>query len=412
MLTEIERKKFELPASHEPYTDKYFLRSNQVLKGEGMNPYVKMQVFIRKGPGRVFGIEEAVAILDKYSNIFDKGRVLALPEGSAYKPGEVVMQIEGPIQEFIELETMYLGAMAGKTSEAAGLKLDLQSITQNAKAVVDAAAGRPVMYFGARHWDWSRDAEISKAAYDGGITKCSTDIGAATFGGRGKGTSPHVAIIMFAAKYGLENASLEFTRAFDRHIDPRIKRLTLIDTFNRELSDSKMILEQIPDKVSGFRLDTCKENIGEGGTQNIFAGLKIPPLSLAMPGSTFLSQRKGLPHETGNGVTIELARNFYKQLERLGFPEKEVVLSSGFADTRKVAAFTAAEKRFGHNSNSRRVGGMENAGIFHKLYDALGVGGLFKSIETKADTVEVDGVRISKAGRFFRPIERLEEVIV
>ncbi len=389
MAIKISPEKFSLPEKHEPYADKYFLRSNQVLKGEGMNPYVKMQVFIRKGPGRVFGIEEAVAILDKYSNIFGKGRVLALPEGSQYKPGEVVMQIEGPIQEFIELETMYLGAMAGKTSEAAGLKLDLQSITQNAKAVVDAAPGRPVMYFGARHWHWSRDAEISRAAYDGGITKCSTDIGAATFGGRGKGTSPHVAIIMFAAKYGVKTASLEFTKAFDKHIDPRIKRLTLIDTFNRELSDSRMILEQIPDKVHGFRLDTCKENIGEGGT----------PFN-------------GVPHETGQGVTIELANNFYKQLERLGFPEKEIVLSSGFADARKVAAFTAAEKRFGHNSNSRRVGGMENAGIFHKLYDALGVGGLFKAIETKADIVEVDGVRISKAGRFFRPIERLEEVVV
>ena len=75
-------REFNLPEKHEPYTDKYFLRSNQVLKGEGMNPYVKMQVFIRKGPGRVYGIEEAVAILDKYSNIRDKGRILALPEGS------------------------------------------------------------------------------------------------------------------------------------------------------------------------------------------------------------------------------------------------------------------------------------------------------------------------------------------
>ncbi|MBI4095398.1 MAG: nicotinate phosphoribosyltransferase [DPANN group archaeon] len=368
----IETAKFSLPASHEPYTDKYFLRSNQVLKGEGMNPYVKMQVFIRKGPGRVFGIEEAVAILDKYSNIFDKGKVFALPEGSQYKPGEVVMQIEGPVQEFIELETMYLGAMAGETSKRAGITLDFSQIKENARKVVEAAEGRTVMYFGARHWKYDDDAKIARAAYEGGIDKAATDIGAATFGGRGKGTSPHVAIIMFGAKYGRENASLEFTKAFDRHIDPRIKRLTLIDTFNRELSDSRMILAQIPDKVSGFRLDTCGENIGEGGT--LFKGAK---------------------YETGNGVTIELVNNFYNQMKELGHPEKEIVLSSGFADAKKIAAFTAAEKRLGH-----------------KLFDGLGIGGLYNSIETKADTVEVDGMRISKAGRFFRPIERLEEVVL
>jgi len=365
-------REFNLPEKHEPYTDKYFLRSNQVLKGEGMNPYVKMQVFIRKGPGRVYGIEEAVAILDKYSNIRDKGKILALPEGSQYKPSEVVMQIEGPIQEFIELETMYLGAMAGETSKRAGITLDFNSVKENAKKVVEAADGRPVMYFGARHWKYDEDAKIARAAYEGGITKCSTDIGAATFGGRGKGTSPHVAILMFGAKYGIENASLEFTKAFDRHIDPRVKRITLIDTFNRELSDSRMILAQIPDRVSGFRLDTCGENISEGGTKS-----------------------NGVPYETGNGVTIELVNNFYNQMKELGYQEKEIVLSSGFADARKIAAFTAAEKRLGH-----------------RLFDGLGVGGLFKSIETKADTVEVDGVRISKAGRFFRPIERLEEVMI
>ncbi|MFH0869011.1 MAG: nicotinate phosphoribosyltransferase [archaeon] len=372
MTIKINSKEFNLPADHRPYTDKYFIISNQILKGEDYNPNVKLQVFIRKGPGRVYGIEEAIAILDKYSNIREKGRILALPEGSQHNPLDVVMQIEAPLQEVIELETMYLGTISGETSKHAGITLDLSSIKENARKVVEAADGRPVMYFGARHWKYDEDAKIARAAYEGGIDKAATDIGAATFGGRGKGTSPHVAIIAFAAKYGIENASLEFTRAFDKHIDPRIKRITLIDTFNRELSDSKMILEQIPDKINGFRLDTCGENIGEGGTQ--FNGIK---------------------YETGPGVTIELANNFYKQLETMGYPEKEIVLSSGFADYRKVEAFVAAEKRLGH-----------------KLFDGLGVGGLFKSIETKADTVEVNGKLISKAGRFFRPINRLEEVLI
>ncbi len=371
-MIEIDTSKFDLPETHEPYTDKYFLRSNQVLKGEGMNPNVKMQIFIRRGPGRVFGIEEAIAILDKYSNIRNSGRILALPEGSEYKPGEVVMQIEAPIQEIIELETMYLSAMSGKTSEAAGLRLDLQSITENAKKVAAAAEGRPVVYFGARHWHWSRDAEISKAAYDGGIKNCSTDVGAAAYGKVGLGTTPHVLMLMFGAKYGTQRGSVEAAKAFDKHVDKSVPRIMLIDTFNRELADAKLVLEELGGKIDGFRLDTCGENIGEGGTKN-----------------------NGMQYETGNGVTIELVKNFYQQLKSMGYVNKQIVLSSGFADAKKVAAFSAAEKKLGH-----------------RLFDSLGVGGLYKAIETKADIVEVDGRRISKAGRFFRPIDRLEEVVL
>jgi len=36
---------FNPPPSHLPYTDKYFTRSLQVLRGEGLNPIVTMQVF-------------------------------------------------------------------------------------------------------------------------------------------------------------------------------------------------------------------------------------------------------------------------------------------------------------------------------------------------------------------------------
>jgi nicotinate phosphoribosyltransferase len=368
----IDVSRFALPESHGPYTDKYFLRSGQVLRGENYNPFVKMQVFIRKGPGRVYGIEEAVAVLDRYSNIREKGRILALPEGSPYNRSEVVMQIEAPIQEIIELETMYLGVIAGETSRHTGLQLDFSGIKENARKVVEATDGKPVIYFGARHWKFDEDPMISHAAYLGGIKNCSTDIGAEAFGRSGVGTIPHVLVLMFGAKYGPERATIETAKAFDRQIEKAVPRIILVDTFNRELTDSRMVLEELGDRIAGFRLDTCGENIGEGGTAY-----------------------NGKPYETGTGVTIELARNFYRQLEKLGFPEKQMVLSSGFADARKVAAFTVTEKRFGH-----------------KLYDSLGVGGLYPSIETKADIVEVDGQQISKAGRFFRPISRLEEVLI
>ena len=55
------------------YTDKYFLRANEILKAEEMNPWVNMQVFVRKGPGRVAGVNEAIDLIAANSNIEQVG---------------------------------------------------------------------------------------------------------------------------------------------------------------------------------------------------------------------------------------------------------------------------------------------------------------------------------------------------
>ena len=62
-------KTFNLPTDHKPFADKYFLRANEILKAENLNPWVRAQVFIRKGPGKVYGVDEALAILEKYGLI-------------------------------------------------------------------------------------------------------------------------------------------------------------------------------------------------------------------------------------------------------------------------------------------------------------------------------------------------------
>ena len=60
-------KNFNLPKDYKPYIDKYFLRAKTILKKENLNPIVKIQVFIRKGNCKVYGINEAIAILTKYA---------------------------------------------------------------------------------------------------------------------------------------------------------------------------------------------------------------------------------------------------------------------------------------------------------------------------------------------------------
>ena len=58
-----------------------------------------------------------------------------------------------------------------------------------------------------------------------------------------------------------------------------------------------------------------------------------------------------------------------------------IVLSSGFSNPDKLAAFAAAEREHG------------------PLFAALGIGGLFRGWCATADIVRVDGRDMAKAGR-------------
>src|SRR3989338_3242434 len=111
----IQTKKFNLPKESQPYADKYFLRTGEVLRAEGINPWVRAQVMIRNGPGQIYGVDETLSVLEKYSPLVQNGgRVYALEEGANYSPRETLMLIESPIQDIVELETMYLGVLSAE----------------------------------------------------------------------------------------------------------------------------------------------------------------------------------------------------------------------------------------------------------------------------------------------------------
>ena len=386
-------KKFNLPQDYRPFIDKYFLRAGQVLREEGINPWVRAQVMIRKGPGKVYGIDEALAILEKYSPLVDNGgRVYALREGQGYQPKETLMLIEAPIQDIIELETMYLGVLAAETTKANDKRgVDLGLIKKNAEAVVRAADNRPVSYFGARHWRFDEDAAMTRAAYDGGATSASTDIGAATFGQNGMGTTPHVLENIMAWKYGRENAVPETLFAFDRVIDEKVPRIILCDYRNREIKDTLACAKALGGRLWGPRIDTCGENVGEG--------------ALEFPDKRRLEQLIGrevvIPagdekYWFGRGVTVTGVYAMRQALDANGYDALRMALSSGFANPNKVAAFVRAEKV-----------------LEVKLFDMLGVGQLFESRASKMDIVAVgetpeDFVAIAKTGRQYNPNPKLQ----
>lgn len=387
-----------LPEMHQDYADKYFLRSKSIIDKEGINPWVRAQVFIRKGPGEVFGVDEAVAALDKYTNLGELGgRVYAKKDGDSYSSKESLLVIEAPIREFIELETFYLGIISADTTRMnTGVQdVDLAQAKETMRQVVDAAEGRPVKYFGARHWDFRSDAAISQAAFEGGADGASTDAGAKTQGKLGEGTIPHALENIYAFYKGKENAVKEATLAFDRVIDPSVPRVALIDYNNREIDDALDTAKALDGKLSAVRVDTCGENVPQGGASSAdskeagalrAAGIQIP--NAADPDARFWY---------GTGVTVTGVYALRQALDDAGYQDVRIMLSSGFGDPEKVRAFARAEKTLGT-----------------KLFDALGVGGIYKPcLAATMDIVGVGHTRdsilpLSKAGRTYNPNPTLE----
>ncbi len=358
--------------NYKKYSDKYFLRSKKILEKENINPWVKMQCFIRKGPGKIAGIDEAVQLILKHSDIQAKnGKIYALEDGVNYNSTETVMLIEAPLQSIIELETLYLGIITAETTKLNDNRvIDLKAIKENMQKIVNMTK-RPVLYFGARHWRYDEDAAISKAAFEGGAFGCSTDEGAATVGQDGLGTIPHALVLAFAGKYGKKQATLKATQAFHKHIDKAVNRIALVDTFNKEISDSLSVASELGENLFGVRLDTCGENFGEG--------------CLKKDSNDFKS---------GRGVTVELAKNLRNALNKNGFNNVKIILSSGFANPEKVRAFIDAEQEMGI-----------------KIFDSLGVGQLFYSRSATADIAEVDGKLLSKFGRHLKINKRLVRML-
>ncbi len=351
------------------HTDVYFAYTRKILERAGLDPWVDIQVFVRKGPGKLGGMEEAIRLVAESGIEYVNGNVWALKDGQRYKPNETIMLIQVPIQLIVEWETVYLGVIsAGTTLANGGISPITRDIASRMEEIVKLVGDRPVYYFGARHWHYESDCRISLAAFNGGASGCSTDAGAESVNRKGLGTMPHVLPII-----------LESTRkaaiAFHNTIDKEVKRVILADTFNKEITDSIESIESLygneniwgknylKDNPPGIRLDTCGENIGETCHYK-------------------------------KGVTIELARNLRLALDHAGYEDSPVTLSSGFGNPEKVQRFVEAEKALGI-----------------RLFDSLGVGQLWEGRSATADIVGINGFKYSKVGREWRPNKRLKRVL-
>ncbi|WNY23048.1 hypothetical protein MmiHf6_03450 [Methanimicrococcus hongohii] len=388
----------------EKYTDKYFLRAYVILQKDDLNPFVRAQIFVRKGPGIISGMADAVSFIRANSDLEKNGgRIYALSDGNSYEPLETILILEAPVLDIIRLETVYLGMISSSLAiYNDNQKLDLNSVEKRMRSIVNAAGNRPVTYFGARHWHYKDDAAISKAAIDGGAVGASTDAGAAYIHKEGSGTIPHALENIYAWKDGKENAVKNATIAFDKYMSKDVVRVALIDYNNKEIDDMLQTVSAVP-AVAAIRIDTCGENVGQGAlSMKDLDGktqAEIDALLHDFFGKPVQIPKGDEKYWFGNGASVTSVYAVRKALNENGFENIQIMLSGGFGDVRKVEAFVKAEKMIGM-----------------KLFDSLGVGGIYDSRDSTMDIVAVGEtidsmVPTAKVGRVYKPNPRLKRII-
>ncbi len=218
--------------------DVYFLRTRDILLAEKANPVVTMEVFGSRD-GLICGMREVVSLLERV--LPPEREVWGLPEGESMQAKEVVLRIRAPYLAFAIYETAILGILAHSSGWATA-----------ARKCVEAARGRPVISFGARHVHPCVAGRMDYAAIVGGCIGCSSIEGARLAGIEPTGTMPHALMLVMGD-------TVRGALAFDRHMPPTVPRIVLVDTFKDEAEESLRVAEALGDRLLGVRLDTPAE---------------------------------------------------------------------------------------------------------------------------------------------------------
>jgi nicotinate phosphoribosyltransferase len=291
------------------YTDVYFNQARETLLADGRHPRVVMQVFQKK-TAVLGGMDEAIAILKLCADDWDELTVHALYDGDEIR------------------------------------------------RVVQAARGKPILFFPARHDHHRVQTGDGYAAHVAGAIGVSTDAQASWWGGRGVGTVPHALV----AAYG-GNTVLAATK-FAESAAPDVNVVVLVDFENDSVGTSLEVARALGDRLWGVRLDTSRTLVD-----------------------------RALWNEMGDfdprGVNERLVRKVRDALDENGFERVRIVVSGGF--------------------DAERIHEFEERGV---PVDSYGVGSslIRGDNDFTADVVLTDGLPSGKVGRTYRPNERLELV--
>jgi nicotinate phosphoribosyltransferase len=220
-------------------SDIYFQRARDTLAAAGLDALVTMDYF-SSAAGLVCGVNEAVRLLRAVLQPGDE--LSALTEGEPMGERETVVRVTAPYSRFGVYETALLGILSSCSGWASA-----------AREIVDAAAGKPVVSYGARHIHPLVGPVMEYSAVVGGCVGCATPLGAALAGLKSaSGTMPHAMILIFGD-------TVVAAKAFDASMPDEVPRIVLVDTFKDEAEESLRVAEAIGKRLRGVRLDTPRE---------------------------------------------------------------------------------------------------------------------------------------------------------
>src|SRR6266849_6067194 len=227
-------------------SDVYFDRTVEILRAKGLNKHVKAEIRLKSFPqtdwtfGILAGIEEAAARLEGLPV-----DVWAMDEGTLFGPEDTVLLIEGVYPEWAKYETALLGFLC----QASG-------IATKAARCKRAAGERQVISFGARRMHPALAPMIERNAFVGGCDGVAVTKSAELIDADPTGTIPHSLVLMFGD-------TVEALKAFHDVIDPKVRRVALIDTLQDEKFEAIRVAQALGRDLYAVRLDTPSSRRGD-----------------------------------------------------------------------------------------------------------------------------------------------------
>jgi nicotinate phosphoribosyltransferase len=226
-------------------SDVYFARTVEILTARKNRKRVKAEVYLKSLPedwhwAILAGIEEVAALMDGVSV-----DVRAMDEGTVFAPYQPVLTLEGVYVDWAKYETALLGLMC----QASG-------IATKAARCKKAAGERPVISFGARRMHPALAPMIERNAFIGGCDGVAVTKAAELIDADPLGTIPHSLVLMLGD-------TVEALKAFHEIIEPKARRVALIDTLQDEKFEALRVAEALGRDLYAVRLDTPSSRRGD-----------------------------------------------------------------------------------------------------------------------------------------------------
>jgi nicotinate phosphoribosyltransferase len=298
-------------------TDIYFVKSREAAVAMGHNPTVLWQVF-QRNLATLAGVKPMLNQLDDLIDDWDDIEIWSLEDGALIQPGETVMLVKAPFQKFVEFESIYLGTLAEATK-----------VATNVRAAVDAARGKPVLFFPARFTPSTSQYLHGYAAGVGGAAGCATQEqadGWSDYTVRPAipiGTMPHALI----AAFGGDTIAAAHAFAQGRRNEDIWALVDFANDCARTAVGVYRSLNARGLKLAGVRLDTSQGLVDEG--------LRVDLLKDGQFTDTNITENSGW-----RGVNTDLVRHVRTALNSVGARDVKIAVSGGFTPE-KIAQFEA-----------------------------------------------------------------------